>query len=440
MFSRVKAILPRTLFARALLIIVTPLVLVQIVALIVFFDLGWDTVARRAAAALAGDIGMTIEVLTRNDDPAEQDWTLRTASQTMNLQFTLDRGARLREGAGAPAGNLGVVETRLNNALARAVQRPYAIDFWTHPSDFAIDVQIASGVLRVMGSRGRLISSPLEVVLQWIIGTALIAFAIASIFMRNQVRPIQRLAAAAEAFGKGRDFGDLRPSGAREVRQASAAFIVMRDRIRRFLQQRTEMLAGVSHDLRTPLTRMKLGLALLGNDPLVAGLKSDVADMERMVESYLNFARGEGGEQAETVDLRKIIDELADAARRGGAPIEVSVEGDLTVSARPQAIKRSLENLLTNAQRHAGRITLTALRQPRQIEITIDDDGPGIPVASREEVFKPFFRLDSARGSATGSVGLGLTIARDAIRGHGGEVTLTDSPLGGLRARVTLPV
>lgn len=433
-----KAFLPRTLFARALLIIVTPLVLVQVVALIVFFDLGWDTVARRAATALAGDIGMTIEVLARHSDPSEQDWTLQTASQNMNLQFVLDRGAELRQSG--PRGSLGVVETRLNNALARSVQRPYLIDFWSHPSDFLIEVQIAAGVLRVTGSRGRLISSPLDVVLQWIIGSAVIAFAIASIFMRNQVRPIQRLAVAAEAFGKGREGGDLRPSGAREVRQASAAFLVMRDRIRRFLQQRTEMLAGVSHDLRTPLTRMKLGLAMLGNDRLVAGLKSDVADMERMVESYLNFARGEAGEQPEHFDLRVILDELTDGARRSGAKVELSVDGELRLSARPQAIKRCLENLLSNAQRHADHIVLRAARRPRQIEITIDDDGPGIPPAQREDVFKPFFRLDAARSSNTGSVGLGLTIARDAVRGHGGDLTLDDSPLGGLRAFVTLPV
>jgi two-component system osmolarity sensor histidine kinase EnvZ len=435
---RLKAYLPRTLFGRALLIIVAPLVLVQIVALVVFFDLGWDTVARRAATALAGDIGMVIEVLARNEDPVEQDWALQTASRTMSLQFSLDRGRRLPEGA--QRASFGVVESRLNNALARTVARPYAIDVWGHPTDFAIDVQIAAGLLHVTGSRARLVSSPLQVVLQWIIGSAVIAFAIASIFMRNQVRPIRRLASAAEAFGKGRDIGDYRPSGATEVRQAGAAFMLMRDRIRRFLQQRTEMLAGVSHDLRTPLTRMKLGLAMLGNDRLVAGLKADVADMERMVESYLNFARGEGGEQPEPLDLRQVLDEVSEATRRAGTPVEVSAQGDLRLSARPQAIKRSLENLLANAQRHASRIALTALRMPGHIEIMVDDDGPGIPAEHREEVFRPFFRLDAARSASGGGVGLGLTIARDAVRGHGGELTLADSPLGGLRARLTLPV
>jgi two-component system osmolarity sensor histidine kinase EnvZ len=258
--------------------------------------------------------------------------------------------------------------------------------------------------------------------------------------MRNQVKPIRELAAVSEAFGKGGDIEGYRPSGASEVRQAGAAFVVMRERLRRFLLQRTEMLAGISHDLRTPLTRMKLELALLDESPSVAGLRADVADMERMVESYLAFVRGDGEEQPAPTDLGRLLADLVADEQREGHPVRLVTEGDLAVSLRPQAIRRSIRNLLANATRHGARIELRAKRRERSIKILIDDDGPGIPSASREDVFKPFFRLDSSRNSSTGGVGLGLTIARDVVRAHGGDIWLEDSPLGGLRVRIKLPV
>jgi two-component system osmolarity sensor histidine kinase EnvZ len=254
------------------------------------------------------------------------------------------------------------------------------------------------------------------------------------------VRPIRRLAFAAEEFGKGREVDGYRPGGASEVRQAGAAFIVMRERIRRFLAQRTEMLAGISHDLRTPLTRMKLELALLGDSPSVSGLRADVSDMERMVESYLAFVRGEGEESPEPTDLQAMLGELAAEARKETPSTRLVADGDLVIPLRPQAIKRSLRNLIANAGRHGARIEIRARRRERSVKITIDDDGPGIPPQAREDVFKPFFRLDASRNAATGGVGLGLTIARDVVRAHGGEIWLEDSPLGGLRARIKLPV
>jgi two-component system osmolarity sensor histidine kinase EnvZ len=258
--------------------------------------------------------------------------------------------------------------------------------------------------------------------------------------MRNQVRPIRELAAVSEAFGKGGDVGGYRPSGASEVRQAGAAFVVMRERLRRFLLQRTEMLAGISHDLRTPLTRMKLELALLDDGPSVAGLRADVADMERMVDSYLAFVRGDGEEQPQPTDLARLLADLVADEQRAGHPVRLVTEGELTVTLRPQAVRRSIRNLLANATRHGARIELRAKRRERSIKILIDDDGPGIPSVSREDVFKPFFRLDASRNSTTGGVGLGLTIARDVVRAHGGDIWLEDSPLGGLRVRIKMPV
>jgi two-component system osmolarity sensor histidine kinase EnvZ len=267
-----------------------------------------------------------------------------------------------------------------------------------------------------------------------------VLFAVALLFMRNQIRPIRRLAAAAERFGKGRDTPGFKPEGALEVRQASRAFLVMRERIQRQISQRTEMLAGVSHDLRTPLTRMKLQLALLGDSPDIAELKADVAEMERMIEGYLAFARGEGSEVPEPTDLAALIDDVCQAARRQGAVIDLAIDGDLILPLRPQAIRRCVTNLISNARRYGGYIAVAAGRRGRMVEVTIDDDGPGIPAERREEVFKPFYRLEASRNQATGGTGLGMTIARDIARHHGGDVTLDTSPLGGLRCVIRLPM
>ncbi len=274
----------------------------------------------------------------------------------------------------------------------------------------------------------------------WLVGTALLLFGIAALFMRNQVRSIRRLAAAAELFGLGRDVGPIRPEGAIEVRQAATAFNRMQERIRRFLAQRTEMLAGVSHDLRTPLTRLRLALAMMPATPVlkqdVAEMTADVEEMERMIGGYLAFARGEGAEQAEPLDLAAMLEEVAAAARRaGGAEIALNLPPGLTLPLRADAMRRAITNLLDNARRHARHVLLSAAPHgTRAVQVTVDDDGPGISPHRRESVFRPF------ESSASGGTGLGLTIARDIIRAHGGDIVLEDSPLGGLRARIQLPL
>jgi two-component system osmolarity sensor histidine kinase EnvZ len=255
-------------------------------------------------------------------------------------------------------------------------------------------------------------------------------FTVAALFMRSQVRPIRRLAVAAEAFGKGRDSDEFTVEGASEVRQAGNAFTVMRDRIRRQITQRTDMLAGVSHDLRTPLTRMKLALAMMGNGPEVSDLKADVAEMERMVGGYLTFARGEGREATAEIDLGDLLQDVAAAARRDGAEITLEIGQGLSATVRPEAMRRALVNLVGNAQRYARNIRVNGRRSAEAIEIIIDDDG----------VFRPFYRLEESRNPETGGIGLGLTIARDVVRGHGGDVILADSPMGGLRVILRLPV
>jgi two-component system osmolarity sensor histidine kinase EnvZ len=257
--------------------------------------------------------------------------------------------------------------------------------------------------------------------------------------MRNQVRAIRRLAGAAEAFGLGRDAGPIRPEGASEVRRAATAFNRMQERIRRFLQQRTEMLAGVSHDLRTPLTRLRLALAMLPQTEELrqdlAEMNGDVDEMERMISGYLAFARGEGAEQARPTDLGAVLEDVAVSARRAGANVTLDVMEKLVLPLRPDAARRAITNLVDNARRHARLVALAARPlTERTVQVTVDDDGPGIAPERREGVFRPF------ASGASGGTGLGLTIARDIVRAHGGEIVLEDSPLGGLRARIQLPV
>ena len=433
-----KTILPRTLFGRALLIIVTPLILLQIVTTLVFYDRHWETVARRLSGGVAGEVATLIRLLDERTDPGGRTTVLEMARQHMELRAALKLGAILPNTA--PATGSGILERTLSRALTDRVRKPFHIDTKSYDREIEINVQLPEGVLQVFTSRKRLFTSTTYIFVIWMVGTSLILFAVAMLFMRNQVRPIRRLAAAAESFGKGRDVPEFHPSGATEVRQAAAAFLDMRDRIRRQMGQRTDMLSGVSHDLRTPLTRMKLQLAMLADSPETAELKSDIAEMETMIEGYLAFARGEGTERPREVDLAALLGEVAEGARRDGAEVALATNGALSMTARPDAVKRSLTNIVANAARYGERVAIAAKRQADAIEITIDDDGPGIPGTMREDVFRPFFRLDRSRNPATGGIGLGLTIARDVIRGHGGDLTLASSPLGGLRATVRLPV
>jgi len=434
----VKRLLPRSLFGRSLLIIVLPLIILQVVSTYVFFDRYWQTVSRRLAEALAGDVAAIVETLRRMPGEEERARTFRAARYHMEIVADLRPGEILPNAA--PTEPDGMVETLLFRALNERVQRPFLIDMESLPRDVEIHVQLPDGVLVARTTRKRLVSSTTYIFVLWMVGTSLILFAVASIFMRNQVRPIRRLARAAAEFGKGRDEIDFRPEGAAEVRRAAQAFNIMRQRIRRHLSQRTDMLAGVSHDLRTPLTRMKLGIALLGDGRETQELKADVAEMERMLEGYLDFVRGEGEEAPEPTDLGLLLEDTVAAARREGARIDFHCPEEITLPVRPNALRRCFANLIGNAARYGDLIAVRVGRSGDAVEVVIDDNGPGIPPDKREDVFRPFFRLDESRNPATGGTGLGLAIARDMVRGHGGDILLEDAPTGGLRARVRLPV
>jgi two-component system, OmpR family, osmolarity sensor histidine kinase EnvZ len=433
-----KRILPRSLFGRSLIIIILPLVLAQLLATWIFYDRHWATVERRLATDVAADIALTLDARDFTHSTAGLDALLARSADVTELHFHFQPGETLP--SSVPASDDSWLYEALSGAMDERVRRPFEIDSVSDPRYILIWVALRDGVMEVMAPRSRLFTPTTYIFVLWMAGSSLVLLAVASLFMRNQVRSLRRLAAAAESFGKGRDVPNFKPEGATEVRQAAAAFLKMRDRIRRQITQRTEMLAGVSHDLRTPLTRMRLALEFLGEGgPEVEELKQDVTIMERMVQGYLDFARGEGPEQPRQTDLGLLLEEAAAAARRDGADISLALPEELMLPLRPDAMRRCIANLLSNARRYGSHIWITALPVAEGVDILVDDDGPGIPPDERENVFRPFFRLDASRNPATGGVGLGLTIARDVARGHGGDLTLEESPQHGLRVRLHLP-
>ena len=433
-----KRLLPHGLLGRSLLIIVMPLVALQVVTAYVFYGSHWETVAKRLAKGLAGDIGAVIEEMRAFPDPESRALILSIAANKMELDIRYVAGGILPNHPPPPPSTF--LERAMAEAMAERVQRPYRLDADKLEREVAIRVQLSDGLLEVYAPKKRLFSSTTYVFILWMAGTSMLLFGIATVFMRNQVRSVRKLAVAAERFGKGQDVATFKPEGATEVRQAAQAFNLMRQRIQRQIQQRTEMLAGVSHDLRTPLTRMKLQLAMMGDIEGRADLDEDVAEMERMVEGYLAFARGEGSEQPISVDLAALVEDLVGRFRRQGSTIDLHCEGEIVLPLRPDALSRAIGNLIGNALRYGGHVWVRVGWRQGAAEILVDDDGPGIPPERREEVFKPFTRLEQSRNPSTGGVGLGLTIARDIVRTHGGDLLLEDSPLGGLRARVRLPL
>ena len=434
--NTIKRLMPRSLLGRTLLIMLVPLVVVQAIALQMFYGNHLSVVSRRLSNAIAGEIFYTVELMRRFHTPSDREWALQMARNQFTLGISLEPDAVLKPRQRVNL--LGPMDDDLATALTQRFNAPFTMDWTSDPHSVLIRLQLPDGVLDVTAPRKRLAIGTIFLFVGWLVGSALLLFAIAALFMRNQVRAIRRLARSAEAFGMGRDVPRIRPEGAAEVRQAAAAFNRMQDRIRRFLAQRTEMLAGVSHDLRTPLTRLRLALAMLpGSDELrqdVAEMTADVEEMERMIGGYLAFARGEGIEQAEPVNLATILDDVAAGARRAGTDLTLDVPRDLTLKLRADAVRRAITNLVDNARRHGPHVALAAVAQGRSVVVMVDDDGPGIPADKRESVFRPF------ESGASGGTGLGLTIARDIVHAHGGEILLEDSPMGGLRASIRLPM
>lgn len=440
----IKQLLPRSLLGRSLLIIVLPILLVQAISVWVFYDRHYETVTKRLTKALASDLALVVTLWTEAKTPSEQAELFRLFQRTAELSLSFHADVRLGNDQHWQPG-WSVLDRRLNNALSGSLgQRHYRIDTQSLSDQIKVEIETNGGVLLALVPRKRLFTTTTHLVTFWMLASSLFFFAIATLFMRGQVRPIQRLARAADRFGRGQDVSSFKPEGAREVRQAAVAFLRMRARITRQIENRTTLLAGVSHDLRTPLTRMKLELALQQETSDQTALREDIAEMESMIDGYLGFVRGDGGEESRELSLQAFIDATLTPFQRGEhEKITVTLrDGEQVLLLQPQAMKRALTNLITNAERVAQRIEITTQKNHTKdhVVITIDDDGPGIPADKRADVLKPFFRLDPSRNRDTGGQGLGLSIAQDIITAQGGTLTLDTSPLGGLRAHVTLPL
>ena len=433
-----KRRLPTSLWGRSLLIIVLPVLAMQIAVTWVFFDAHWQTVTARLSEGLAGDIAWAVQSYEDDPTPANMAVIADRAERAMQLSvaFQEDRTLPTETRRGA----IGVVDRVMERALQGRLDRPYWFDTTRYPAYIDIQVQEPGGVLRFIAPRERAVATQAHIFVLWLAVATILLMGVAILFIRNQVRSIERLADAAEAFGRGESVPRFKPHGAREVRQAATAFMAMRDRIQRHIDQRTAMLASVSHDLRTPLTRLRLELALAPPFKRQDAMRGDLDEMEHMIDEYLAFARGEAGEDTQTVALADLLGAVAEDARRAGAEVEVEVSPGLTASLRPLAFKRALTNLAGNAAAHGEHVRLSARPLPSGgLEIEVEDDGPGIPEAMYEDAFRPFSRLDESRNQNRKGVGLGLAIARDVARGHGGDVTLGRSDLGGLKADIRLP-
>jgi len=428
-----KGWMPTGLYARALLIMIVPMVVLQSVVAFVFMERHWNTVTRHLSAAVVQDIAALIDVYKGYPQDKDRAELRRIAQQRLGLvvDFLPSPG---------PKPFFSLLDQSLSVQLGRQIGKPFWIDTVGRSNLVEIRIQLDDAVMRIFALRSAAYASNSQIFLFWMVGTSSILLIVAVLFLRNQIKPILRLADAAESFGKGREAPNFRPRGAREVRRAAQAFLEMKSRIERSIEQRTAMLAGVSHDLRTILTRFKLELALIGDSPEVDGMRRDVDEMSGMLEDYLAFARGDSGEHAQPTDMAMALEELRSDAERNGHTATVAFHGLPVVTVKPASFKRCLANLVSNAARHANAISITGHRDHRYLTVTVNDDGPGIPPDMREEVFKPFLRLDDARNQDEGGTGLGLAIARDIARSHGGDIMLGDSPMGGLRATVRIPV
>ncbi len=431
-----KRFMPKSLYGRVALIVILPIFLMQSVITYVFFDRHWDTVTANQSANIAGQISLLTRLFEEAGSPEE-----RERIQSIALE-DLDISTRFESGNSIPARNklspFNLYNKTLHRQLAEELNRPFWFDTKSWPFYVEIRVQLADGALVFLPFRDRVFATTGPVFVFWLIGTSLLLGSIAIVFLRNQVRSILRLAAAAEAFGRGRDMPGFRPSGATEVRRAGRAFIAMRERIKRHLDQRTTMLAGVSHDLRTPLTRMKLALAMLPDNADAEELRRDVAEMEKMIEAYLEFASDISSTgEPEQFDISDLVREIAEDAG-GDGRLQIGNLPALAFEGRRAPLKRAIANLVGNSLKYADKAAISVGRRGAFIEVVIDDDGPGIPEERRRDVFKPFFRLDEARSHQEG-VGLGLSIVREVARSHGGDVVLDESPMGGLRATLKLP-
>ena len=435
---RLRDITPKSLFGRMLAIILVPIILVQIISVSIFYERHWDWVSRHMSKNLAKDLGLLIDELGNEPSKDQRALSAIRARQYFDIIFYWLEGGILQPNQ--------IIEPQFKNfrnSLQARIKEPFYLSTIENSRQFYVDIQLGNGIVRMNIDNKRLFVPTGITFIMWSIGASVILFSIAIIFLRGQVRPILRLANAARQIGFGRNVDSFSIEGATEVRIAGRAFQAMRHRINKQISERTSLLAGVSHDLKTPLTRMRLQLAVIEiEDDTKIEFEKELLELEEMIDGYLEFARDDREEQMVDASLFKLLQQASITSDPSGDKINILPPND-NIPIFPiqvQSIRRALTNLLTNAIRYAGKATAQIQIFDDHSEIIIDDNGPGIPRDKRAEVILPFTRLESSRNSKTGGTGLGLSIAKNSALNHGGELILEDSPLGGLRVRLLLPL
>lgn len=434
--------MPKGLYGRSLIIIIAPMVLLQSVVAFVFMERHWQTVTQRLSQAVTADISAIIEVIENYPQDPEFEQITELARDKLSLNISILEPAPFPPTVGKPFFSL--LDDTLRTEITKQIARPFWIDTVGDSDVLEIRIRLENpedSVLRIFARRNQAYASNSHIFLIWMVGTSAVLILISILFLRNQIRPILKLSQAAESFGKGQTLPEnFKIRGASEVRQAGLAFLQMRGRIERQIEQRTTMLTGVSHDLRTILTRFKLQLALFPESPEIDELQSDVDEMRKMLEEYIDFAKGDADETYEHVNVKTVLQKHTTEAELRGKQYKVVCAANIEIEVRPHAFERLIANIVTNAFRYADSLDVKVTLPGERLTITFDDNGPGVPEDMREEVFKPFMRLDDARNLDETGTGLGLAIARDIARNHGGDINLYESPQGGLRAIVILPI
>ena len=429
----IKKFLPQTLLGRSVLILVVPLIVLQLIITIIFYNRHWDTITRHRTIDFVKDITLVVESFEKNKSIENQKWALNNVSEKLQLQTFYKKNVTL---------NLEQHElkpTKLKKYLLEnldPLNKKFSLDINDKKKLITVIVELDEGVLEFRASKKRIYSSTTYIFILWMISASVILFIIALLFLKNQIKPIRKLAIAVDRFGKGKNIGNFKPSGAQEVRRVSNAFKIMKERIENSISQRNKMFSSISHDIRTILTRMKLNLELHKLDK--GGLKKDLVEMEEMVEEYLKYAKGEEKEKIQKVNIISLINLIK--KRYSKKNIYFNNGKKINISVRLNSIKRCINNLLSNSLKFSKNIKITCDKKNNYVEIIIDDDGPGIPEKERKKVLQPFYRVEDSRNRDTGGIGLGITIAADIINNHGGNFFLDKSPLGGLRAKIYLPI
>jgi two-component system osmolarity sensor histidine kinase EnvZ len=430
-----KKILPHSLFGRFLMIILLPNIMVQLVAVYIFYERHWSGVSKHMTVALASEISMIVQSVEQKSlEDIEGFVDLVNQNMYLDVAFSME--------SDLPKTHIDLQKDFkvLLNELQKKISYPYSIGYVEGDSKIEVDIQLAKGTLHIITSKKRISNPSTYIFIMWMIGAAFIFLVISILFMRTQVRSIINVAVAAEKFGKGQDDGKFKPSGATEVRKVGRSFIAMRNRINKQIKQRTEMLAGVSHDLKTPLTRIKLQLAMMEQSKTIKELQEDIVEMEKMIQGYLDFAKGKERVIDAAVNISDLLRSVVAGYRHQHRMIDLKTKHGVILHVNANSFRRAVANIIDNALRYGNKLEINSSTLKNKLIVLFDDDGPGIAEKERKLVFKPFYKIDSSRHLENGSTGLGLTIAQDIIVSYGGKIILADSPLGGLRVRIEMPL